>query len=278
MDEANNKRMGIVFLICLIFLSNIFFTGCTEEGNDDTGVDDISDLNFEWIDISPGTFWMGSNWEDNPENPDKGKGWSEEEQPVHQVTISKDFQMLKYEVTQLQWKAVTDSTSNYFSEDDNPVELVTWNDCQSFISKLNELDSDYTYRLPTEAEWEYACRAGTNTRYSFGNNSAELGDYAWYTNNSNGKTHPIGEKKSNAWGLYDMHGNVKEWCQDWYEIDYYESSPSVDPQGPTSGSYRVNRGGSIFTFGEHCSSTSRSRCIPDEVGDGFGLRLVRSSD
>ena len=142
----------------------------------------------------------------------------------------------------MRWEAVMGSNPSHFSGDNNPVEQVSWNDCQSFIAKLNELDHEHTYRLPTEAEWEYACRAGSTMGYGYGNDSAQLGQYAWYSDNSNSKTHPVGEKKPNAWGLYDMHGNGWEWCQDWYDGGYYENSPGTDPQGPNSGSHHVFSG------------------------------------
>ena len=163
--------------------------------------------------------------------------------PRHQVTISKDFQMLKFEVTQAQWVMVMDDKPSGFSGDSNPVENISWNDCQSFTSKLNELDPSHTYRLPTEAEWEYACRAGSTSIYNFGNESGIFTRYGWFYKNSNNKTNPVGKKRSNAWGLHDMHGNVWEWVQDWYDEDYYENSPGTDPQGPNSGFYRVLRGG-----------------------------------
>jgi len=226
----------------------------------------FSDLNFIWATIGSGTFTMGS-----PEGEE-----NEDEHPQHQVTISKGFQMLKYEVTQAQWEAVMGSNPSYFSGDNNPVEEVSWNDCQSFISRLNELDSDYTYRLPTEAEWEYCCRAGSDAKYCFGDDEGQLDQYAWHGYNSNDKTHPVGEKKPNAWGLYDMHGNVWEWCQDWYDSDYYEYSPNIDPQGPISGSFRVNRGGSFFVFTWLCESAFRGEFTAHL--SGYGLRLVRSSN
>ncbi len=206
--------------------------------------------------------------------PGEGSG---DEHPRHQVTISKGFQMGKFEVTQAQWEAVMGSnpSHNYGVGDNNPVYYVSWNNCQSFVSKLNELDSGYTYRLPTEAEWEYACRAGSTTVYSYGNDSGQLGQYAWYNDNSNSKTHPVGEKKPNAWGLYDMHGNVWEWCQDWYDGDYYDNSPGTDPQGPNSGSYRVIRGGSWNNDAGYCRSAFRYGINPDNVYGDFGLRLVR---
>ena len=205
-----------------------------------------------------------------------GEG-SDDEHPRHQVVISKDFQMLEFEVTQAQWEAVMGNNPSSFSGDNNPVESVSWHDCQSFISKLNELDSDYTYRLPTEAEWEYACRAGSDTTYSHGNDSGQLGEYAWYDDNSNSRTHPVGEKKPNAWDLYDMHGNVWEWCQDWYDGDYYDNSPGTDPQGPNSGSYRVIRGGGWRNDAGYCRSAFRDG-HPGGCDGGdydFGLRLVR---
>jgi len=216
---------------------------------------------FKWVDISPGTFIMGnSNGRSN-------------EKPAHQVTISKGFQMLRFEVTQAQWEAVMGSNPSYFLGDNNPVEVVSWNDCQSFISKLNKLDSNYTYRLPTEAEWEYCCRAGSATNYSFGDDEEQLGDYAWYGYNSKGKTHPVGQKFPNAWGLYDMHGNVQEWCQDWYDEDYYKNSPNTDPQGPNSGMDHVIRGDS-FEYVAPCHSSSR-RTGNNKKWGGLGFRLVR---
>jgi len=233
--------------------------------SDGDGVRDNNDLDFEWIDILSGTFWMGSS---------SGDG-SDDERPRHQITISEGFQILKFEVTQAQWVAVMGSDPSGFSGDRNPVESVSWNDCQSCISKLNELDSNHTYRLPTEAEWEYACRAGSTTAYSYGNDSGQLGQYAWYDDNSNSKTHPVGEKEPNAWGLYDMHGNVWEWCQDWYDSDYYNDSPGTDPQGPNSGSYRVLRGGGWSSSADGCRSAIRNRNTPDNVPIYFGLRLVR---
>ena len=128
----------------------------------------------------------------------------------------------------------------------NPVEQVLWDDCQQFLGKLNAKSAAGAgkFQLPTEAQWEYACRAGSKTRYCFGDDEKQLGEYAWYGKNSDGKTHPVGEKKPNAWGLYDMHGNVWEWCQDWWKDGYYKESPVDDPTGPLKGSYRVLRGGS----------------------------------
>ena len=227
---------------------------------------------FNWVDIQPGTFIMGNS------------NGSSNQNPPHQITISKGFQMLRFEVTQGQWEAVMGEW-DYGSYgrglsagvgENHPAYRVSWNDCQSFISKLNELDSNYTYRLPTEAEWEYCCRAGRETDYSFGDDEEKIDMYAWYGLNSKGKTHPVGEKLPNAWGLYDMHGNVCEWCQDWYDKYYYENSTNNDPQGPTSGSNRVFRGSDWnqndvkFSF-----SSRRNGDSPDAVFIIIGFRLVR---
>ena len=230
----------------------------------DKTIQDFDDL-VEVIYIPSGTFWMGSF---------SGEG-DDDEHPRHQVTISKSFQMLKYEVTQSQWKAVMGNNPSLFSGDNNPVETVSWSDCQSFISKVNELSQDHTYRLPTEVEWEYACRAGSTTTYSYGNDSAQLGQYAWCSSNSDRKTHSVGGNKANAWGLYDMHGNVWEWCQDWYNSDYYDNSPSTDPQGPNSGTYHVIRGGGWNSYAEYCRSADRNDA-PYGGYDNIGLRLVRT--
>jgi formylglycine-generating enzyme required for sulfatase activity len=169
---------------------------------------------------------------------------SSDEKPLHSVTISKGFYMGKFEVTQKEWVAIMGSNPSYFEGDNRPVERVSWNDVQEFIKKLNAKEGGDKYRLPTEAEWEYACRAGSNGKWHFGDNENQLGDYAWYTANSGNETKPVGQKKPNAFGLHDMHGNVWEWCQDWYGKDYYGNSPKTDPTGPSSGSYRVYRGGS----------------------------------
>ena len=149
---------------------------------------------------------------------DKG---NDDEKPMHEVRISKPFYLGKYEVTQGQWQAVMGNNPSRFKGDPNrPVEQVAWEDVQAFMRKLNAIEGGTTYRLPTEAEWEYAARAGTTTAYSFGDDPRLLGEYAWYSENAKGKTHPVGQKKSNAWGLHDMHGNVWEWVQDWYSKPY----------------------------------------------------------
>ena len=225
---------------------------------------------FNWVDILPGIFIMGYS------NGTFNQG------PSHLITISKDFQMLKFEVTQTQWKAVMGKwefeSDRYIAGigDNHPVYYVSWNDCQSFISKLNKLDSNYTYRLPTEAEWEYCCRAGSNTNYSFGDDEERLGDYAWYQDNSYEKTHPVGQKLPNAWGLYDMHGNVRELCQDWYDENYYEHSPDTDPQGPSSGTQRAFRCGDWDHPAWASRSSRRNGISPDFQNDSrLGFRLVR---
>ena len=145
-------------------------------------------------------------------------------------------------MTQGQWQAVMGSNPSQFTGDPNrPVENVSWDDVQEFIRRLNAREGGATYRLPTEAEWEYAARAGTTTRWSFGDDASQLGRYAWHDGNAGGQTHPVGQLQPNPWGLYDMHGNVWEWVQDWY--GKYASGTAVDPAGPSSGSYHVFRGG-----------------------------------
>ncbi len=164
--------------------------------------------------ICPSTFMMGS--------PKSESGRDSNEGPQHQVTISKAFELQTTEVTQSQWQAVMGSTPSDFKGPDLPVEQVSWDDAQAFISKLNALGDGYRYRLPTEAEWEYAARAGTTGPYA-----GDLDAMAWYSQNSGNKTHPVGTKAPNAWGLYDMHGNVWEWTQDWDGA--YSSSAVTDP-------------------------------------------------
>jgi len=194
---------------------------------------------------------------------------------LHKVTISEPFFLGVFEVTQSQWKAVMGSNPSYFKNNsNNPVENVSWNDCQKFLTKINTMGIG-KFRLPTEAEWEYACRAGSTTRFPWGNdpNYSQLRQYAWYDGNSNGTSHSVGQKKPNAWGLYDMHGNVWEWCSDFYGD--YSSGNQTDPRGATSGSYRVMRSGGWDNFAEQLRSAYRSGDKPTFADVDLGFRLVR---
>ena len=193
------------------------------------------------------------------------------------VTISKPFYLGKYEVTQEQWEAVMGSGSNPSNNKGrtNPVEQVSWDDVQKFIQKLNEKDGDKKYRLPTEAEWEYAARAGGETEWFFGSDRGQLSQYAWFEGNSQGTTHPVGEKKPNPWGLHDVYGNVWEWVQDYWREEF-QIETVTDPTGPSSGSSRVIRGGSLSRSAEGCRSAKRERDTPGYRDDEIGFRLALS--
>ena len=210
--------------------------------------------------IHPGKYRMGGRNTDD-------------EKPVHEVTISKAFYIGKYDVTQEQYKAVMKNDPSNFKGPKNPAERVTWDEAQTFCKNLSATSST-TVRLPTEAEWEYACRAGSTTTYCFGDSEDGLAAYAWYSGNANDTTHPVGEKKPNAWGLYDMHWNVWNWCVDWYDANYYASSPKIDPPGPASGTEHVVRGGSWH----HGVTSARSACryhfAPELRHTLLGFRVV----
>jgi formylglycine-generating enzyme required for sulfatase activity len=223
----------------------------------------INSIGMEFVPIPAGEFLMGSNDGDD------------DERPVHTVQIGRPFYLGKYAVTQAQWEAVMGNNPSHFTGQPNrPVEQVSWDDVQAFIGKLNNKEGGTKYRLPTEAEWEYAARAGSTTAYSFGDDPGQLGEYAWYTDNSGGQTHPVGQRQPNAWGLYDMHGNVWEWVQDWYGT--YAAEPVTDPQGPSSGSNRVVRGGSWYNDARFCRSACRSYAPPGHRrGVVLGFRLLR---
>ena len=184
---------------------------------------------MEFVKIVPGEFMMGCSVGDIDCN--------EDERPIHHVQITKLFEMGKYEVTQAQWMSVMGSNPSTTKGDDRPVETVSKIDAQQFLDKLNSRNDGYHYRLPTEAEWEYAARAGTKEPYA-----GRLDEIAWYAGNSEDETHPVGKKKPNAWGLYDMQGNVREWVADFYSANYYGRSPAADPTGPAQAE-RGGRGG-----------------------------------
>jgi formylglycine-generating enzyme required for sulfatase activity len=222
--------------------------------------------------IPAGDFLMGSPASDSDARDD--------ERPQHPVRITQPFYLGATEVTQGQYRAVTGQNPSYFKgADDLPVESVSWNDAVAFCDKLNEKEraslEGYTYLLPTEAEWEYACRAGSTTRYSFGDDVASLGDYAWFSGNSRSKTHPVGQKRPNAYNLHDMHGNVWEWCQDWYDTDYYGRSPRSDPPGPPQAAFRVGRGGSWDYDPAYARSAFRSSSTPVIRLNRIGFRVTR---
>ena len=186
---------------------------------------DQPSLEMQFVKIAPGEFMMGCSVGDIDCNDD--------ERPIHRVQITKAFEIGKYEVTQAQWQALMGSNPSTIKGDDHPVETISKNDAHDFLNKLNERNDGYHYRLPTEAEWEYAARAGSKEPWA-----SRLDDIAWYGRNSEDETHPVGKKKPNAWGLYDMQGNVRELVEDWYGNRYYSNSPVADPTGPPPGQQR----------------------------------------
>ena len=197
--------------------------------------------------IPPGEFEMGR---DDGESNDNS---------IHTVKISKGYYMGIYEVTQEQYEKVMGANPSKIKRGDNlPVEWVSWNDAVKFCENLTQKEGK-TYRLPTEAEWEYACRAGTTSEYNFGDSESQLVDYAWYNQNSGMKTHPVGTLKPNAWGLYDMHGNLSEWCQDWYAEDWYSKGPAENPLNESYGDTesRVLRGGGWNYNANRCRVANR---------------------
>ncbi len=225
----------------------------------------VNGVTFEMVAVNGGTFTMGATSE-------QGSDAGSDEFPTHSVTLS-DYYMGKFEVTQELWKAVMGSNPSYFNGSNLPVERVSWNDSQEFITKLNGL-TGANFRLPTEAEWEYAARGGSESggyKYS-GSNS--INDVAWYYDNSDYKTHSVGTKSPNELGIYDMSGNVYEWCQDWYGS--YSSGSQTNPYGPSSGSARVVRGGSWRIIARYCRVSFRTYNSPDYRINYLGFRLVVS--
>jgi len=243
------------------------------------------------IKIKAGSFMMGSN------DGDK------DEKPIHRVTIPNDFYIGKYEVTVGEFRKFIDDTnyqtdsdkkgycwtyttkwekksganwknSGFNQTDNNPVVCVSWNDAKKYTNWLSK-KTNKNYRLPTESEWEYVARAGTTTKYSFSDSSSSLGSYAWYNSNSGSKTHKVGTKKPNRWGLYDMHGNVWEWCEDWY-VDNYKSTPRDGSSYNNKKSYKILRGGSWDYDANVLRSANRNWGAADSTGSDSGFRLVLS--
>ncbi|MFM6661219.1 MAG: formylglycine-generating enzyme family protein, partial [Microcystis panniformis] len=219
-------------------------------------------VTLEMVSLPAGQFLMGS-----PDSDSDARDW---EKPQHPVKVN-SFAIGKYPVTQAQYEAVMGTNPSHFKNNSwlknnqqNPVERVSWNDAQAFCQKLSQITGK-TYRLPTEAEWEYACRAGTTTRFYFGDDASQLGDYAWYSANSQSKTHPVGQKRPNAWGLYDMSGNVWEWCEDNWHNNYI-GAPKDGSAWTINNDNRYYsrclRGGSWCSYPINCRSANRSRNYP----------------
>lgn len=231
-------------------------------------------IGMKMVLIPAGEFLMGS--------PDSDRYGHDQEKPQHVVRITRPFYWGLFPVTQEQYERVTGGNPSRFTGDPSrPVEQVSWEDASEFCRRLSALPEEeaagHVYRLPTEAEWEYACRAGSTTRYYFGDSEESIGDYAWWSENSERTTHPVGQKKPNAWGLHDLYGNVWEWCADWYGEDYYSQSPPSDPNGPSSGDMRVLRGGAFYV-GNRASFGCACRYLnpPDVRYEYIGIRVART--
>ena len=259
---------GIIGLVAVVWMAIMVFRDIsdkTQSFNEELAIPVNSNVYVELVKVEAGSFNMGATSE--MENP------YEDEKPIHRVTLTNNYYIGKYEVTQALWQAVMGSNPSCFKGDDLPVERVSWNDCQDFISKLNAMTGK-RFRLPTEAEWEYAARGGKKSRGYQYSGSNTLGDVAWYGDNSGSKTHAVGTKQPNELGIYDMAANVEEWCQD--RDGSYSSSPQTNPTGAASGSNRVIRGGDWFFLAWDCRTSCRGFRAPGDRFNYLGLRLVLS--
>lgn len=277
--NLNRSVMRMFFLL----IAMVLVPTCRRTANTENMQETMTTKSgIEMVKIPEGWFNMGS------------KDGSPDESPEHKVWIS-SFWMDKYEVVQEQFKKFQISDPSHFKDPNNPLEQINWTDAAVFCNErslaegLKPCYDEETwecnfkangYRLPTEAEWEYVCRAGTNTKFSFGNNAKNLKTHAWFSENSSGKTHLVGQKKPNPWGLYDMHGNVSEWCNDYYSENYYKNSQQKNPKGPVKGQERVLRGGAWNSSADSCRSSYRASdpSIDDTclASDAIGFRCVRS--
>jgi formylglycine-generating enzyme required for sulfatase activity len=243
--------------------------GRTEIPPKELSVDLGKSVTLAMVLIPAGEFMMGS--------PDSDKNARDEEKPQHRVRITRPFYLGKYLVTQGQWEVLMGNNPSRFKGPKNPVERVSFDDCQAFVGKLNAKTRGQRgkFALPTEAQWEYACRAGSRARYCFGDDERQLGEYGWIDTNSSGKTHAVGEKRPNDWGLYDMHGNVWEWCQDYYDAGFYAKSPPDDPTATKLGSFRMIRGGGWYYGARNCGSANRFLSGPEYRYEVLGLRVCQ---
>ncbi|WP_246275859.1 formylglycine-generating enzyme family protein [Methanolobus zinderi] len=281
------KKILILMLICTLVTVTVLSSGCTDteetpeaeqenpaevsaetEAEDTESVDDstyTNSIGMEFVKVPAGEFVMGS--------PDDEAYRDRDEEPQHLVTISDEFYMGSYEVTQEQWKAIMDSEPFYFEGDDLPAEKISWTNANKFIEELNRIEDTDKYRLPTEAEWEYAARAGTTTAYFFGDDPEELPDYAWYDENSEDRTRAVGLKEPSPWGLYDIYGNVAEWVQDEYHSNY-NKAPTDGSEWTGGVDRRVFRGGSWASDDVNCRSADRDEISPGSRKEEIGFRIV----
>ena len=269
-------------LLCPLALCVLAATRVT--ANLEITVDLPGDATMVLVRIPRGTFVMGTTAEQETALR-ANRLWRQHlsiAQPAHEVTISQGFYLGKYEITQGQWEAVMGTTpwanhGQVLEGPDSPASYLSWEDVHQFAQRLNAAAEDSLYRLPTEAEWEFACRAATTTTWSFGDDAAQLGEYAWFRANAwdGGDGHPrqVGTRQPNPWGLHDMHGNLAEWVQDWFAP--YSEESQEDPQGPPSGLERVFRSGYYFIQSPYTRSAFRLHYAPDFRGSGVGARLLR---
>lgn len=251
--------IGVIALDSLLFVYKMKSENATVKK---LSIDLGDGITMELVRIDSGSFMMGSYEEEG----------DSDETPRRKVTITKSFYIGMYEVTQEQWEKVMGENPSEWKGKKHPVDTVSWNDCMEFTEKLSEI-TGREFTLPTEAQWEYACRAGTTTKWFFGNNVSSYIQYGWIDEEAQGITHPVGLKKPNAWGLYDMYGNIQEWCKDWYQNPYLESD-LVDPAGPRVGDSRVIRGGGWGDISDNARSAYRNAIGEDVSNNGTGFRCV----